>query len=315
VLTVLRNRAYIGEVYFRGRHYKASHPQLVDHDLFDQVQALLAERGESLAARAANSSDYLATGKLRCGRCNKRYVGAAAIGNRYRYRYYICHTRQRYGVDVCPSEQLPADDFDRALLEALLTTLQRTDLIERAAANLAAQLDGHRHQYQAQLASVEEELRRTERAIDRYMLAFEEGRLDLDRFGPRVEELALTSKKLEKNKESLLATLDEDDIAPPTATALASVQQRIRDAINVEALQPKKALISAHVQEVEVRSRNEIYPTFRVPTAAGTGAKVRTLSSQEHRSGQHPNLWLLIAGPTIRLSPRHTKVRRDGYWR
>jgi Recombinase len=69
VLTVLRNRAYIGEVYFRGRHYKASHPQLVDRDLFDQVQALLAERGDSLAARASSSSDYLATGKLRCGRC------------------------------------------------------------------------------------------------------------------------------------------------------------------------------------------------------------------------------------------------------
>jgi site-specific DNA recombinase len=282
VLTVLRNRAYIGEIYFRGRHYKAPHPQLVDRELFERVQALLAERGESLAARAANSSDYLATGKLRCGRCNKRYVGAAAIGNRYRYRYYICHSHQRYGVNACPSDRIPADDLDRALLEALLTTLQRTDLIERAAANLAAQLGDHRDQYHAQLASVEEELRRTERAIDRYMLAFEEGRLDLERFGPRVEELALTSKKLQKSKESLLVALDEDEVAPPAAPALASLQQNVREAIEVEALQAKKALISAHVQEVEIRSRNEIYPTFRVPTAAGMGAKVRTLSSQEH---------------------------------
>ena len=287
VLTVLRNRAYIGEVYFRGRHYKAPHPQLVDRELFDRVQALLAERGESLAARASNSSDYLATGKLRCGRCNKRYVGAAAIGNRYRYRYYICHTHQRYGVNACPTDRIPADDLDRALLEALLTTLQRTDLIDRAAANLAAQLDGHRSQYQAQLASVEEELRRTERAIDRYMLAFEEGRLDLDRFGPRMKQLALTSKKLEKSKQSLLAALEDDDIAPPAAPVLATLRQRIRDAIEVEAFQAKKALISAHVQEVEIRSRSEIYPTFRVPTAAGMGAKVRTLSSQEH-SLPHP---------------------------
>jgi site-specific DNA recombinase len=282
VLTVLRNRAYIGEISFRGRHYKAPHPPLVDRELFERVQALLAERGESLAARAANSSDYLATGKLRCGHCNKRYVGAAAIGNRYRYRYYICHSHQRYGADACPSERLPADDLDRALLEALLTTLQRTDLIERAAANLAAQLDGHRDRYHAQLASVEEELRRTERAIDRYMHAFEEGHLDLERFGPRVEELALTSKKLQKSKESLLTALDEDDIAAPAASALASLQQNVREAIEVEALQAKKALISAHVQEVEIRSRSEIYPTFRVPTAAGMGAKVRTLSSQEH---------------------------------
>jgi hypothetical protein len=42
---------------------------------------------------------------------------------------------------------------------------------------------------------------------------------------------------------------------------------------------------------------------------------VRIVASWVHRSLQHPNLWLLIAGPTIRLSPRHAKVRRDGYRR
>jgi site-specific DNA recombinase len=285
VLTVLRNRAYIGEIYFRGQHYKAPHPQLVDRDLFDRVQALLAERGGSLAVRAGNSSDYLATGKLRCGRCNKRYVGAAANGSRYRYRYYVCFSRHRYGPDTCPSERVDAEQLERALLDALFTTLERTDLIERAAANLAAQLTGHRSQYQAQLESIEEELRRTEKAIDRYMLGFEQGRIDLDRFGPRVEELALAVKKLEKTRDSLLATLDNVGVAAPPAPVLDSLRRRIRQAIDIDqALQAKKALIAAHVQEVEIRSRDEIYPTFRVPTGADMDSKVRTLSNQEHRS-------------------------------
>ncbi len=30
---------------------------------------------------------------------------------------------------------------------------------------------------------------------------------------------------------------------------------------------------------------------------------------------QHPNLSLLVAGPTIRLSTRHAKIRRGGYWK
>jgi hypothetical protein len=67
--------------------------------------------------------------------------------------------------------------------------------------------------------------------------------------------------------------LDEDDIASPATRALASLQQRIREAINVDALQPRKALITAHVQEVEIRSRSEIYPTFRVPGRRGHGRK------------------------------------------
>jgi hypothetical protein len=42
---------------------------------------------------------------------------------------------------------------------------------------------------------------------------------------------------------------------------------------------------------------------------------VRIVERWAHRPLQHPNLWLLIAGPTIRLGPRHAKVRRDGYRR
>jgi hypothetical protein len=35
--------------------------------------------------------------------------------------------------------------------------------------------------------------------------------------------------------------------------------------------------------------------------------------SKGHQSIQHPNLYLLVAGPGIRLRPRHAKVRREGY--
>src|SRR6266540_4326237 len=157
---------------------------------------------------------------------NKRYIGAAANGNRYRYRYYVCFSRHRYGPDTCPSERVDAEQLERALLDALLTTLERTDLIERAAANLVAQLGSHRTQYQAQVESVEEELRRTEKAIDRYMLGFEEGRIDLDRFGPRMEELALAAKKLEKSRDSLLAALDDTGVAPPAVDAATAATRR-----------------------------------------------------------------------------------------
>ena len=36
-------------------------------------------------------------------------------------------------------------------------------------------------------------------------------------------------------------------------------------------------------------------------------------SCRGHHPLQHPNLWLLVAGPTIRLGSRHAKVRRGGY--
>src|SRR6266536_568092 len=124
-------------------------------------------------------------------------------GNLYRYRYYVCFSRQRYGQATCAADRLPADELDRALLEALLVTLARSDLIERAAHNLAAQLDHDRDRHLAELAAIEAELRHLDQAIDRYMLAFEQGTLDPDRFNARLEELARSGKKLQRREEVL----------------------------------------------------------------------------------------------------------------
>ena len=153
-------------------------------------------------------------------------------------------------------------------MQALLTTLERSDLIEHAANNLAAQLDNHHDDHHARLASVEAELRRTDQALDRYMLAFEQGRLDIDRFGARVDQLAQTSRKLQQQKDRLLAAIQQTDTRAPAKELLAGLRANIREAIEMDEFAPKKTLVSLLVQHIEVRSRSEIYPTFRVPTAA-----------------------------------------------
>src|SRR5690625_3510472 len=52
VLTVLRNRAYLGEVFFREVYYPNSHPALVDPDVFESAQEILRGRGEDHTKRA-----------------------------------------------------------------------------------------------------------------------------------------------------------------------------------------------------------------------------------------------------------------------
>jgi site-specific DNA recombinase len=93
VLTVLTNRAYIGEIFFRRRYHPAPHPRLADPDLFEAAQAVLEARGDDLSLRRTNGSDYLLTGLVVCEKCGKRFIGAAAKGNAYRYQYYVCFSR------------------------------------------------------------------------------------------------------------------------------------------------------------------------------------------------------------------------------
>jgi site-specific DNA recombinase len=126
VLTVLRNPVYVGKVFFRDALHEGPHPHLVDDKLFDRVQALLTERGEDYSKRASATSPFLLAGLVVCARCGKHFVGTSAVGNRYRYRYYTCFTRQRYGTKYCDAERLPAEELDAAVLDALLHVYERT---------------------------------------------------------------------------------------------------------------------------------------------------------------------------------------------
>jgi len=106
VLTILRNRVYIGEVYFRERLHPAPHRPLVDRDLFNAAQKVLVERGEDHARRRTNASDYLLGGLVRCQPCGHHMVGSAAHGRSRRYRYYTCYRRQRYGRQACAADRI-----------------------------------------------------------------------------------------------------------------------------------------------------------------------------------------------------------------
>ncbi|HYT78789.1 MAG TPA: hypothetical protein VEQ37_05965 [Actinomycetota bacterium] len=83
VITVLTNRVYIGEVLFRSRYHRA--PPLVDGDLFEAAHHVLEGRSGDHSLRRANGSGYLLTGLVVSERCDRRFVGAAANGKRYRY--------------------------------------------------------------------------------------------------------------------------------------------------------------------------------------------------------------------------------------
>ena len=155
VLTILRNRAYVGEIYFRGRHYPAPHEPLVEPELFERAQAILAERSEDASLRRSNQSDYLLTGLVRCARCGKRYVGAAAHGNGGRYAYYVRFSRQRYGKRACDAERLPAQELDEALLERLAQVLEQEPLVREAIEEAFAELDSERPKREAELKRIE----------------------------------------------------------------------------------------------------------------------------------------------------------------
>ncbi|BAW08918.1 recombinase family protein [Nocardia seriolae] len=163
VLRILNSRIYLGELTFRGTTVTDTHPALIDTDTFDHARKVLEARGESHAHRAANSSDYLLTGRLRCPRCGRAMIGTRATGRSRSYRYYTCFNRARYDTDKCDFTRLDADSVDSAILESLGKFYRtRHDLITQA---IHAQRLHHRDassDTRAELTTVSAELIKTQ---------------------------------------------------------------------------------------------------------------------------------------------------------
>ena len=173
---VLENEAYLGRVHWRGQSYPGLHEPLVDEPTFQAAQALLRERGQDLTLRRGNRSDFLLSGVMRCGRCKRAYIGMSAEGNGGVYHYYACSGRQKLGRKACDGERLNRDKLEAAVLDQLAGLYRDGDLIADALQRAYNEQAADRPALEEQRRTVAEEIRRGERALDRYYQAFESGR-------------------------------------------------------------------------------------------------------------------------------------------
>ncbi|WP_367115196.1 recombinase family protein [Actinophytocola sp.] len=280
VLRVLSNRVYLGELTFREITTDNCHPAIVDPTVFAEAQRLMDQRGESMGHRAANASDYVASGKLRCPRCGKSMIGTRATGKTKTYRYYTCWTYQRYGTDACDMPRLNADHLDQALLDATVEFYRTGHSLITQAVD-AAQRDhlADHHTRAAELTTVNAELATVATKIDRYLDAFEDGRLDGDDedVKDRLARLRATRQQLRDRKTELEHLIDQQPTAPDTAT-LDNLAHHIAEIARTGHINDQKTLIESLVAHVTISGNNTFVPAFRIPqqaTAAGhdTGAE------------------------------------------
>jgi site-specific DNA recombinase len=286
VLTVLRNPVYVGKVFFRETLHDGPHEHLVDEKLFERVQALLSERGEDYSKRASATSPFLLAGLVVCAHCGKHFVGTSAVGNRYRYRYYTCYSRQRYGTKYCDAERLPAEELDAAILDSLLHVYERTDLFDKAVSATRHRARSQRGTHDKELAVIDAGITKAEDAIERYLSAFEAGTLSEAQCGKRLEQLAAKVSELRARREDLVVAIEQVSLKAPDADELAATRRQIEKSLKTGSVPARKALLQALVQEVRVEGRDRVVPWFRVP--GGADPKVRALARSAPPAGLEP---------------------------
>ncbi len=271
VTTVLRNRAYLGLVPWRGAYYPGLHPPIVDEALFAQAQAILQDRGEHPALRRGNLSDYLLTGLLRCAQCRSPYIGMSAKGHGGNYEYYTCQGRRRHGRTYCQNDPLPKHAVEAAVIAQLTILLAQTPLLEQAWQKAQSRTADRARDVQAELARVTHQEQILTAKRDRYLDAFEAGTLDPTHVADRLGDLKDQIDAIQTRRAAVTHNLHTHT---NTTFPRDVIADRLRDLESLD-IQPDpaktKALLRLLIHRLTVHGRRDIRPTYRLPTPNDSG--------------------------------------------
>jgi site-specific DNA recombinase len=323
VLRVLASRIYLGELIFRGITAPSCHPAIIGDATFAEAQRILAARVEDHSKRAANGSDYLLTGLMRCPSCGKAMIGTRAHGRSRVYRYYTCFTRARYDTSRCAASRLSADAIEPAVIGALASFYRDqhdliADAVTAAQASQAAAQNGRR----AELAAAGLELARIGAVIDRYLTAFENGTIDPEDLAGRLARLKTRSRQLRARRDELAHQVAAVPAVPPTAT-LRQVSDHIAGILASASHSQRKALIEVLIAEVKITGPGRIVPVFRMPQpshadqpqipatthSAAADDAVRAMTNLVGRTHHDANHDLVVAGNPLPVRLRQPQAR------
>ncbi|OGR02764.1 MAG: hypothetical protein A2284_14755 [Deltaproteobacteria bacterium RIFOXYA12_FULL_61_11] len=140
VLNILKNPVLTGLMPCGQERYEAEHEAIVEREVFEAVQ----QRLEAMATfqKKSRNSNYLLTGILFCGHCDKAMTPAST--KRGTYRYYRCLSRDKRGKEACPTAPVSAGPLEDLVLAKLREAIFSHHLAEDVTAKAREKLDQER---------------------------------------------------------------------------------------------------------------------------------------------------------------------------
>lgn len=110
---LLQNRVYVGDIVHKGQRYPGEHSGIVDPDLFDRVQALLARQQKERRRATAARSPYV--GKLFDAEAHRLTPTHSKGASGSIYRYYVPTRLQQGQRATGNTQRYPARRIDDLL--------------------------------------------------------------------------------------------------------------------------------------------------------------------------------------------------------
>lgn len=114
IRNVLENKKYIGTYTYKGKETPNVIPPIIDNELFDDVQKILAKNKKS-RSRLKTKTEYILTTKLFCGHCKDMMVGISGTSRNGKvHNYYSCNNSRR---KKCHKQNVQKDYIENIVIE------------------------------------------------------------------------------------------------------------------------------------------------------------------------------------------------------
>lgn len=125
---ILKNTLYYGDYIFRSspntpeeEKIIISFPSIISEELFIKVQKGLSSRRINNECAKGERSHKMLTGILKCKNCGSNMT--IMTGKSGRYEYYICRCKKVMGNHKCSCPNLPKDQIEQTILNAICSQL------------------------------------------------------------------------------------------------------------------------------------------------------------------------------------------------
>jgi site-specific DNA recombinase len=195
VHNILLDRAYIGDLEFRGQWYKGAHEPLVDRQTWDRVQKILGQK----VYRHAELT--YAGGLIKCGHCGALVSGESVIKKKTgkQYVYYRC---AQYNYPGHPRHRVTEADLDRQIIEAFASMKQDKETAAWFVEVIKARGQDAVKQDEKKIAELNRQMTAIRKQQDELLNMRIEGDIDQDTFAAKSTQL-----------RDRLAELDVDVVA------------------------------------------------------------------------------------------------------
>ncbi len=236
--SIFGNRRYLGKYIFQGQETDGGIPRIIDDELFEQVQQVLAKYATA-PARGKAKVPYLLSDKLICGKCGAKMTGISATSKSGKlHHYYRC-------VNVLPSRQcdkraVRKKEIEDAVVQEIVHTLT-DEFIDMVAAETYTLIKAE--QNDSEIKRLENLIASNQKSIDNLMQALMHGRA--------TDAILAQVEKLETENKELTATIDTEK-AMQIDYSYADIRQWLQHFRNLDYdnFQNRKALINTLIYRV-----------------------------------------------------------------